>query len=93
MTWSIHPAEWKKLSKDEKSFLIFSGEVEAGQDWKVTRVAQLTGLEPRDLEHHVEVERGWESHDKGYLHQIVVSAGILRGLDIEKLTSRGKQAL
>lgn len=46
-------------------------------DRRVVRVAQLTGLDPEELDWHVEAERGWEPHDEGYLHQVVVSARIL----------------
>lgn len=76
----MHPAEEARLRRedpDEWSRMVWTGEAESGIHWKVVRIAELTGLDPKALERHVEIERGWEPHDRGYLHQVVVSARVL----------------
>lgn len=77
-----HPARWATLTPDERMAAAMSGEME-GTDWRVTRVAHLTGVDPAQLTWHIEAERGWEPHDTGFLHQLVVSARILIEDEIE----------
>ena len=74
---SIHPGVWARMSPEDQRVAAYLGDLEAGEHWKVQRVAELTGLDARALGNHVEGERGWEPHDSGYLHQVIVSARIL----------------
>jgi hypothetical protein len=73
----IHPADFARMSPEDRMIAAYRGDIDSGTHWMITRVAELTGLDPEALEHHVEIERGWESHDRGYLHEIIVSARIL----------------
>lgn len=73
----MHPADFKRLGPRERCAAMIAGELDPAINWRVTRVAELTGLDAEALHEHVEYRRGWESHDEGYLHQVIVSARIL----------------
>lgn len=40
-------------------------------------IADLTGLDPKNLNWHVEAIHGWEPHDVGYRAAVVTAAGCL----------------
>lgn len=77
---SIHPADFAAMTPAERMTAAYRGDFDGRIHWKVQRVAELTGLDPEVLHEHVEVGRGWEPHDDGYLRQVIVSARILLGL-------------
>jgi hypothetical protein len=70
----IHPADWARLSDRERFVAVIRGDLESGLDWRAVRVAELCGVDPQGLAWEVEAERGWESHDPGYVRRLIESA-------------------
>lgn len=71
-----HPADFRRMAPADRQHLALMGAFD-DRDWRIDRVAHLCGLDAEELSHHVEAERGWEPHDHGFLHEVVVSAAML----------------
>jgi hypothetical protein len=41
------------------------------------QIASQTGVDPHDLDWHIEAEHGWEAHNPGYEGTVVWAAGCL----------------
>jgi hypothetical protein len=47
----IHPADFARMSPEDRMIASYRGDIDSGIHWKVVRVAEFTGLDPDRLEH------------------------------------------